>query len=193
MKKKRYIIAICILIIIAIPVFTGGGIYLYIGPKYKFDRSYENVEQGEGFIPKQFHLEYNVSEVTIIPFIFYIVRSKLPKTLNISKYDITYLKTHAGFTHFKINSLSIVYDNGKVAAVITEDQPESSRIFKITENWQDAIILHNAVSEKSNFKYRIEGVSFSADGSTFPFIYEEKYRYSSGIRVGTGFEKWAGV
>lgn len=176
-----------------IPLFTGGGIYVFIGPLYTFDRKYEIVEKGEGFIPKHFHLEYSVSETPIIPFFLYIVTSKLPKTLNISNHDITYLKTHRGFTHFKVNKLLIIYDNGKVGKLITDDSPDATRVFRITDNWQDAIIHYNAISEKSNFRYHIEGISSSVDSSSYPFEYEEKYLYSYSFRIGLGFEKWAGI
>jgi len=192
MTKKRYIISFA-LAVMSIPLLTGGGIHIFSGPQYRYDHRYQSLKEGKGFIPSQFHIEYKVSKTTVIPFFLYIVNSEIPKALNISKHDITYLKNHEGFTHFRIDELSIVYDNGKVAKLITEEQPEGTRTFEITENWQDAIILRGAIDVKSGFKYRIEGASFSENGSSYGFEYEEKYKYADGIRLGMGFEMWAGI
>lgn len=194
MKKKRtIIIAVSSVLFIALILLLTGGIELYIGPKYKYDRQFKTVEKGKGFIPSHFYLVNNSSNTPVIPIFLHIVYSKLPKSLNISKYDITYLKSHKGFSEFKINELSIHYDSGRVVKLIRKEQPESQRVFQITENWQDAIIIPNAVNEKTSFKYHIEGVSFSENGSPYPFIYEIKYKYSYGFRVSTRFMKWASV
>jgi len=174
-------------------LLTGGGIHIFTGPQYKYDNSYQRLKKGKGFIPSHFHLEYKVSKTTILPLFLYIVNSEIPKTLQISKHDITYLKTHEGFTHFRVDELSIVYDNGKVAKLITEEQPQETRTFEITENWQDAITLQSSIGIKSSFRYRLKGASFSGNGASYGFEYEEKYKYADGIRLGTGFEMWAGV
>ncbi len=195
MKKKKRIIAIAIssLVVVAIILLLTGGIELYLGPRYKYDRQFETVEKGDGFIPSHFYLINNSSNIPVIPILLHTVSSKLPKSINISKYDITYMKSHKGFTKFKIEELSIHYDNGRVVKLISKEQPESQRVFQITENWQDAIIIPNAINEKSSFKYHIEGVSFSEDGSPYPFVYETKFKYSYGFRVSTRFMRWAGV
>ncbi|SHO50106.1 hypothetical protein [Desulfopila aestuarii] len=194
MKKKRtIIITVSSLFILALILLLTGGIELYIGPRYKYDRQFKTVEKGKGFIPSNFYLVNNSSNTPLIPILLHIVHSKLPKSLNISKYDITYLKSHKGFSKFKINELSIHYDNGRVVKLIRKEQPESQRVFQISENWQDAIIIPNAVNEKSSFKYHIEGVSFSEEGSLYPFIYEMKFKYSYGFRISTRFMRWASV
>lgn len=192
-KKKRYIaITSCVLVILTILLLTGG-IYIYIGPTYRYDRKFSVIEEGDGFIPKQFHLEYNATELPLIPLLLTTVISKLPKNINISKYDITYLKTHKGFTSFKIDELTITYDNGEVVNLITNQRPEEARRFQITENWTDSIILHSAIREKSSFQYHLEGESFSEDGSSYPFEYEVRYEYSYNFRVGTRFARWASI
>jgi len=93
MRKRRYIITGIILALVIVLVLTGG-IYIYTGPQYKFDREYGNSEEGKGFIPKHFHLEYNVTDTPLIPVLLHNVHSELPKNISLSKYDITYLKTH---------------------------------------------------------------------------------------------------
>jgi hypothetical protein len=192
-KKRILIIVISSLLFVAIILLLTGGIEVYIGPKFSYDRQSETVKKGNGFIPDHFYLINNSSNTPVIPILLHIVHSKLPKSLNISKYDITYLKSHKGFTKFKIHELSIQYDNGKIVKLIRNEQPESQRVFNITENWQDAIIIPNAINEKSSFRYYIEGVSFSEDGSLYPFEYKVKYKYSYGFRVSTRFLRWASV
>jgi hypothetical protein len=76
---------------------------------------------------------------------------------------------------------------------VNDKQPEATRTFQITENWFDPIIFENAVQEKSSFEYQIRGVSFSNDGSSYPFKYVEKYKYVERFRMGTGFQKWSSV
>jgi hypothetical protein len=192
MGKKRYIIVGIILALVIVLVLTGG-IYIYTGPQYKFDREYGIFEEGEGFIPKSFHLEYNATDTPLIPVLLHNVNSELPKNISISKYDITYLKTHEGFTSFIIDELTITYDNGKTVILVNDKQPEATRTFQITENWFDRIIFKNAIHEKSSFKYQIKGVSFSRDGSSYPFKYVEKYKCVNRIRIGTRFQKWSSV
>ena len=176
-----------------ITLFFTGGIYFYVGPKYDYDYDFDKIEEGQGFIPRHFHLGYKVSEIPLIPVLLHVIYSRLPKTLNISIYDITYLKRHKGFASFKIDKLSIIFDNGEVADLITTEKPESERIFQITENWQDAIIIKNAVKDRSSFKYHIEGVSTTTTGKLYPFKYEVKYKYSYGFQDGTRFQKWASI
>jgi hypothetical protein len=178
MRKKIYIIVGIILALVIALVLTGG-LYVYTGPQYRFDREYGSYEEGDGFIPKHFHLEYNASDIPIIPVLLHRVHSELPKNIILSKYDITYLKTHEGFTNFRIDELTITYDNGKSLTLISDKQPETTRTFQVTENWFDAIIFTDAIQEKSNFRYQIKGVSFSRDGSSYPFKYVEKYKPES--------------
>jgi hypothetical protein len=192
MKKRRYIIAGILLSLVIILVLTGG-VYVYTGPQYRFDREYGSSEEGEGFIPKHFHLEYNASDTPLIPVLLHRVHSELPKNIILSKYDITYLKTHEGFTSFRIDELTITYDTGKTVILVNDKQPEATRTFQITENWFDPIIFENAVQEKSSFKYQIRGVSFSNDGSSYSFRYVEKYKYVDRFRIGTRFQKWSSV
>lgn len=192
MIKKRYIIIGVILALALVLVLTGG-IYIYTGPNYKFDHEYGSSEEGEGFIPKHFHLEYNATDTPLIPVLLHNVHSELPKNISLSKYDITYLKTHEGFTSFRIDELTITYDNGKKVILMNDEQPEATRTFQITANWFDAIIFKGAIHEKSDFKYQIKGVSFSKDGSSCPFKYVEKYKYYDSFRIGTRFQKWASV
>ena len=192
MRKKRYIILGILLALVIVLALTGG-IYIYTGPQYKFDREYGIAEEGEGFIPKHFYLEYNATDTPLIPVLLHNVHSELPKNISLSKYDITYLKTHEGFTSFRIDELTIIYDNGKTVILMNDKQPEATRTFQVTENWFDPIIFKNAIQEKSSFKYQIKGVSFSSDGSSYPFKYVEKHKYVDRIRIGTRFQKWAGV
>lgn len=170
-----------------------GGIYIYTGSQYKFDHEYGIAEEGEGFIPKHFYLEYNATVNPLIPVLLHNVHSDLPKNIILSKYDITYLKTHEGFTSFRIDELTIIHDNGKKVILMNDKQPEAMRTFQVTEDWLDPIIYKNAIQEKSSFKYQIKGVSFSSDGSSYPFKYVEKHKYIDRIRIGTRFQKWAGV
>ncbi|GAB4218229.1 MAG: hypothetical protein OHK0012_26180 [Synechococcales cyanobacterium] len=192
MRKTRYIIVGIILTLVTVLTLTGG-IYIYTGPQYKSDIEYESFEEGEGFIPKHFHLEYNATDAPLVPVLLHNVHSELPKNINLTKYDITYLKTHEGFTSFRIDELTITYDNGKTVILVNDEQPESTRTFQVTENWFDAIIFTDAIQEKSNFLYQIKGVSFSKDGSPYPFKYAEKYKYSYIIRVRTRYQKWASI
>lgn len=192
MRNKRYITVGIILALVIVLVLTGG-IYIYTGPQYKFDRGYGISEEGEGFIPKSFYLEYNVTDTPLIPVLLHKIHSELPKNIIISKYDITYLRTHEGFTSFRIDELTITYDNGKTVIFMNDQQPEATRTFQITENWFDPIIIENAIEEKSSFKYQIKGVSFSRDGSSYPFDYVEKHKYVDSFRIGTRFQKWASV
>jgi hypothetical protein len=192
MRNKRYIILGILLPLVIVLVLTGG-IYIYTGPQYKFDQEYGNFEEGEGFIPKHFHLEYNATDTPLIPVLLHNVHSELPKNISLSKYDITYLKTHEGFTSFRIDELTIIYENGKTVILMNDKQPEVTRTFGVTENWFDAIIFKNAIQEKSSFKYQIKGVSFSRDGSSYPFKYVEKHKYVDRIRIGTRFQKWASI
>jgi hypothetical protein len=192
MRKKRHIIVGITLALVIALVLTGG-VYVYTGPQYRFDREYGSSEEGEGFIPKHFHLEYNASDTPLIPVLLHRVHSELPKNIILSKYDITYLKTHEGFTSFRIDELTITYDTGKTVILVNDKQPEATRTFQITENWFDPIIFENAVQEKSSFKYQIRGVSFSNDGSSYPFRYVEKYKYVDRFRIGTRFQKWSSV
>jgi len=192
MRKKRYII-LGILVALIIVLALTGGIYIYTGPQYKFDPEYGIAKEGEGFIPKHFYLEYNATDTPLIPVLLHNVHSELPKNISLSKYDITYLKTHEGFVSFIIDELTIIYDNGKTVILMNDKQPEATRTFQITENWFDQIIFTNAIQEKSGFKYQITGVSFSSDGSSYPFKYIEKYKYVDRIRIGTRFQEWAGV
>lgn len=192
MRKKRYIILGILLALIIVLALTGG-IFIYTGPQYKIDRGYGITEEGEGFIPKYFYLEYNATDTPLIPVLLHNVHSELPKNISLSKYDITYLKTHEGFTSFRIDELTIIYDNGKTVILMNDKQPETTRTFQVTENWFDPIIFKNAIQEKSSFKYQIKGVSFSRNGSSYPFKYVEKHKYVDRIRIGTRFQKWAGV
>jgi hypothetical protein len=192
MRKKRYIIVGIILTLVTVLISTGG-IYIYTGPQYKFDREYGIIEEGEGFIPEHFYLEYNATDTPLVPVLLHNVHSELPKNINLSKYDITYLKTHEGFTSFRIDELTITYDNGKTVILVNDKQPEATRTSQVTENWFDAIIFTDAIQEKSNFLYQIKGVSFSKDGSSYPFKYVVKYKYYDIFRMGTRFQRWASV
>lgn len=190
---KRYIIVATTLALVIFLVLTGGGVYIYTGPQYRFDREYGSLEEGEGFIPKDFYLEYNASETPLIPVLLHRIHSELPKNIILSKYDITYLKTHEGFTSFRIDELTITYDDGITVMLVNDKQPETTRTFQVTQNWFDAIIFADAIQEKSNFKYQIKGVSFSRDSSSYPFKYVKKYKYYDSIRIGTRLQKWASV
>ena len=140
MRKKRHIIVGITLALVIALVLTGG-VYVYTGPQYRFDREYGSSEEGEGFIPKHFHLEYNASDTPLIPVLLHRVHSELPKNIILSKYDITYLKTHEGFTSFRIDELTITYDTGKTGILVNDKQPEATKTFQITENWFDPIIF----------------------------------------------------
>jgi hypothetical protein len=192
MRKKRYIILGLLLALVIVLALTGG-IYIYTGPQYKFDREYGIFQEGEGFIPQYFYLEYNATDTPLIPVLLHKVHSELPKTINIKKYDNTYIKTHEGFTSFRIDELTIIYDNGNKAILIDETQLEATRTFQVTESDFDAIVFKNAIREKSSFTYQIKGVSFSRDGSSYPFKYVEKRKYVDRIRIGTRIQQWASV
>ena len=192
MTKKKVIISGIILTPLLLLVLTGG-LLVYTGPQYRFDREHGTIEEGEGFIPNSFHLGYNVSDVPLIPILLHRIHSELPKQLIINKYDITYLKTHDGYTHFRIDELLIMYENGKTAVLVNSEQPEASRTFKISESWFDQVVFENAIDQKSGFKYQIKGVSFSEEGSSFPFKYVQKYKCVDDFRVGTRYGKWASV
>jgi hypothetical protein len=90
------------------------------------------------------------------------VHSDLPKNIILSKYDITYLKTHEGFTSFRIDELTIIHDNGKKVILMNDKQPEAMRTFQVTEDWLDPIIYKNAIQEKSSFKYQLKVSLFQA-------------------------------
>ncbi len=190
--SKRYIISGILLALVIFTVLTGG-LYIYTGPQYKLDLEYKVLKEGEGFIPNQFYLEYNATDTPLIPILLHRIRSELPKNIVINKYDNTYLKTHEGFTNFRIDELTITYDNGKKVTLMDDTQPEAARTFEITENWYDTIIFPYAIQEKSGFKYEIKGVSFSTDGSPYPFKHVEKYKHVDRIRIGTRLQKWASV
>ena len=107
-KKKFWIIALIVSPIILV-VFTGG-LWVSVGPSFSYDDGAEVIEQGDGFIPRHFHLRYNSSEFPLIPIVLNISQSKLPKTLVINKEDITYLERDKGYPRFQINLLKITYD-----------------------------------------------------------------------------------
>ncbi|MFW6342100.1 MAG: hypothetical protein ACOC00_03645 [Halothiobacillaceae bacterium] len=191
--RKKIRITVGFVLVLVITLVLTGGVCVYTSPQYRFDRAYGVFEEGEGFIPRHFHLEYNASDTPLIPVLLYRVHSELPKNLILSKYDITYLKTHEGFAGFRIDELTITYDTGKQVVLVDGNQPEATRTFQISENWFDPIIFENAVQEKSGFKYQIKGVSFSSDGSSYPFRYVERYEYVNRFRIGTRFQKWSGI
>ena len=192
MRKTRYIIVGIILTLVTVLTLTGG-IYIYTGPQYKFDIEFGIIEEGDGFIPEHFYLEYNATDTPLVSVLLHNIHSELPKNIKLSRYDITYLKTHEGFTSFRIDELTITYDNGKTLILMNDKQPEATRTFQVTENWFDAIIFTDAIQEKSNFLYQLRGVSFSIDGSSYPFKYVVKYKYRDIFRVGTRFQRWASV
>jgi hypothetical protein len=192
MKKKKYIIISIVVVVILTLVFTGG-VYVYIGPEYDYDYSFIVTEEGDGFIPRHFYLIYNVTEIPLIPVLLHVVRSKLPKGINISKKDVTYLERHKGFNSFKINKLALIFDNGQIVELISSENQEDGNLYQITEDWQDDLIFNDVVKEKSGFKYHIEGVSFSDNGTVHPFKYVVKYKYSYSFKFGTRFQEWASV
>ena len=190
--KIKYLISF-ILIILVVPFVTGGGVVLNSGTFFMHDNQFKIIEHGSGYVPNQFYLEHKSKDTTLIPFLLHVSISEMPKTLVLNRYDITYLKKHEGYTHFQIDKLEIQFDGGKTVKMITDHHPLSDRVFQIDADWNNSIRFYNVISEESDFKFVIEGVSFSSDGKAHPYKYIEKYRSVKRIPLGVYFQKWAGV
>ena len=113
-------------------VVLTGGLWVSVGPSFDYDYNAEEIEKGDGFIPRHFHLRYNSSEFPLIPIVLKISKSKLPKTLVINKEDITYLDRDKGYPSFRVDLLKITYDNGKSKELINSTTPVEVRTYETT-------------------------------------------------------------
>ena len=57
----------------------------------------------------------------------------------------------------------------------------------------ECIQYQGCITEKSSFRYHLEGVSFDEGGKEYPFTYSVKYRYSSMFEISTQYEVWASI
>jgi len=196
MKKKTKIISIVttivVLGIVAI-LLTTGGLIVVAGPDYSYDYGYGSKESGSGFIPRHFHLEWDPTPIPLFPVVLHVWKLSVPRDLIINRSDPTYLESHSGFEAFRVDSLTITYDSGRVVQLISPEVELSDRTFTVTREWDKRIIIEGAIDEKSGFIYRIEGESIRNDGVAFPFTYEVRHDYRWVVEWGTRFEYWASV
>lgn len=193
MRKRGKIITVLAVASILILLVTTGGLIAIVGPSYDYDHQYEEKEIGDGFYPRHFHLEWDASTIPLIPVVLHIWKLNTPRNLVINRSDITYLKRHEGFEKFRIDSLSVSYENGNIEHLISPEDDILERTFRISSDWKDRIIIEDAIRDRSGFIYRIKGESFNFEGEGFPFLYEVKYNYTWKFNLSTRFEYWAGI
>ena len=138
-------------------------------------------------------MKYKSNNKTIIPFLLHLHISEMPKNLVLNRYDNTYLKTHKGFKSFRLDKLEIEFDNGKNVKIITNQHPLIDRTFEINTNWYDSIEYYEVITEDSDFKIIMSGVSYSRDGKVYPFEYVQEFHTLERTPIGTYFRTWAGA
>lgn len=193
MKKTKVISIVAIVVLLGMVgiLVTTGGLIVVVGPAYSYD--YGSKETGDGFIPRHFHLEWDPTTIPVIPVVLHVWKLSTPRDLIINRSDPTYLERHEGFEAFRIDSLTVEYDSGKVSQLISPQEDLSKRIFTITREWDKKIVIEGAIGEKSGFIYKIDGESIRSDGMAFPFTYEVRHKYRWVVEWGTRFEYWAGI
>jgi hypothetical protein len=191
--KKFALLLISLCLFVLVILLLTGGVLVYLGPRYQFDREFSLINEGEGFIPSDFYIVRSYNDIPAIPLLLHLQYSTLPKDIKLSKHDISYLRSHEGFSRFRIDELSLNHDNGRKLKIITPHHPESDKEFLVSEDWQDTILFSNVIAEKSSFVFRLVGVSYAEDGRGFPFHYEARYNYSFQFWITTRFLMWASV
>lgn len=151
-----------------------------------------SVEQGE-FIPIVYP-QIKSEDGTIVPFLIYRSKDKLPYDIALYLCDPTAAEKSKPYDQFVIENLEIKYNDGKSNILVNKDMPLKQRTFKIMKEGHN--IIHNfqgKITRPVSFSVYLTGYSILNKATKHPFKRIQKFEYSKERSWQTVFSKWKDI